>query len=272
MDPMTPPSPARRTGATDRAPGRTRRQLLVTTAGGALLGSAWAQAFRETSGSGSTPTITIARERSALAALIEYRDQRLLVLDGSEGDDLQHLTELVTGITRQRVDVLLCTSVALAAIPVAFSSRWRITSTYALPDSDRHPQIQLEGRELRVDDLALTCTRLISGEWRRPLPSPEFEWYMSTRFHNARLTIASAGGVLGHISPDPTAVSALVCNDRELDAWPPLLAARMLVAPPEADVFDSQVDAQHRLLIPFHPRSAVTFRLTHDGIEPPSSY
>ncbi|HYH11258.1 MAG TPA: hypothetical protein VD789_02795, partial [Thermomicrobiales bacterium] len=103
-------------------------------------------------------------------------------------------------------------------------------------------------------------------------PRAESDWLVSVTHATARLVVASSSFALEHLAPVSGSVTAAICTDDKVERWPAKGSTGILVAPPEARVFDEKEPTSERVYIPFHQRYPMTFGLLTDGIELPTSY
>ena len=250
----------------------SRRQLIAATVSGALLGSAWATAFREATSQKDVPAVTVARNRSALAALIEHERKRLLLLDSPSAQSVRGLTELVTGFTTQRIDLLLATTETLAVLPGDFRDRWAISEVFAMPDSNQNPSISLNGSAVTVDELRVTADRIPTREWLQDIETGQSPWFLIARFRSSRIVFASAAHVIGRLPVDPGIVTCVICNDPEISILPGTFRAKVVAVPSEAELLAQLEEERSSTLIPLHSETPQTFRLSGVGIELPTTY
>lgn len=94
----------------------SRRHVIASAVGGALLGSSWGMAFHEATSHDSVPGVTVAWNRSGAAALIEHLRRRVLLPDCGDLEQQRNFIEQVTRLMRQRIDVLIAPDDALHAL------------------------------------------------------------------------------------------------------------------------------------------------------------
>lgn len=251
----------------------SRRRLIAASVSGTLLGSSWAVAFRDVTNQDCTPSLTIARKESALAMLIEYRGRRIIVVDSADGTVLQELTELVTGFMKQRIDLLLATHAALAALPTTYRKRWQVQGVFALPDSHHHSGVSLDSQSIEIEGLEITADRLPFEEWRTASPPDVSHWYVSAAFKRSRLVLTSTIHLAPHLPwPDDAKLTCLVTNDEDVSAEVVSSHTSIIAAPAEASLFATGAAAPESTRVPLHRGLPMTFRLTHDGIALPPSF
>jgi len=246
---------------------QTRRHFIGAAVSGAFLGSAWAITLRETSGSRSEPTLTLARNDADLAGLFEYQGRRVLLVDCASENAVRDLAELVTGFLRQRIDILLATSGTLGNLPPDFRERWRTTVIRVIPAHGSHPQLSLGDRELRVGELSLTADRVAPGAWQADTPSQQSAWHLTASFGASRIVVVSDAIALDHLAPTPGHATVVVCADGNLKRIPSSLAADAIVVSDTAEVFENRTLLERDRLIPFRTLSPMTLRLTDRAIE-----
>lgn len=248
------------------APPLSRRQVVAASASGALLGSSWALAFQDVTSQEDAPLVTVARDESSLAMLIEYLHNRIAVLDAGDEESLRTLTEIVTGFMKQRIDLLVATTDTAALLPSAFMERWRIPEHYTLPDSAYGTNRSMSDRALAIGDLTITAARIPSGEWHTDAPPDRSPWYLATTFHSTQVILASTAALaLNHPRMDPSIVTCFVSNDATSAVPDGSPYPHILVRPAEAGSQDSAGGMRQRR-VPLYPEVPVSFRMGVDRI------
>lgn len=113
------------------AEARSRRDLIATVTGGALLGALWGAAFPIVA-TERRPTIAVVGHHGAQIILIDTASSRVLFLSGEPDRDLLETLPAVMTVFRQRIDLVLATSSVLADNIQALQQRWRIRRAIAL--------------------------------------------------------------------------------------------------------------------------------------------
>ncbi len=246
-----------------------RRQFLVTATAGALLGSAWGLALRETLGEHELSTVTVARTTGTFAALIEHQRRRILLADGALQNDIAELADLVTGIMRQRIDVLLATNEGIALLPNDFADRWRLDRVAELPQGGSVAERSLLGMELRLGDVTVTPARQVLGAWRYSTPNVPSPWFVTVSRGASQIIIAGAGAALNRLPIDPTAASCLVTID-EIDHLPAGTFADALATPADEDLANLREQRPDLVVVPIRTRTPLTLRMDASRIELPN--
>lgn len=248
----------------------TRRKLIALCAGGSLSGSAWAVAFREAGGSDETPEVTVARDLSSIAALIEHRGRRFLALDSTDPLRSQALTEQAAGMTRQRIDILLATSATSDVLHPDFMDRWRVASVIAIPDQRAMVTSLAPDRRLSIAGLSISGDVVPHRWWDRTSKVEMAPWYLTVSYGRARFTIASNGAALAALPLDPACVNVVICGDRDVPvpAGPPGIDA--LALPVESGHFAGRPSSDRPRLVPLHRNLPVTFWLGRDKVGLPN--
>lgn len=249
---------------------RLGRRRFVTIAGaGALTGSAWGLALREALGEDATPTVTVARTASSFAALIDHQRRRLLVLDGELQDDATELADMVTGVMRQRIDIVLASHDGIERIPRGFPGRWRVDRVMELSQGGGDAAWSFSGRALRVGGMTVTPARQVLSAWRyaaSDIPSP---WFVTVTYGSSQILIAGAGAALDRLPIDPDAASCLVTVD-QIDRLPPGAITTALATPAEGNLAEIVEARPEIAIIPIRTRTPLRVRVRKSAIELPA--
>lgn len=238
--------------------------MFGAAAGGALLGSAWAAAFRDALTAGNEVHITIARTATALGVLFEHHQHRVMLLDAADGPGTTTVTELSTGFMRRRIDTLVLSPDAAATLPREYPERWNVRDVWAAPDPEAAKPSSLTGKSLQIGGLTIDADALPVGAWRADIPS-ETGWYVAASLGSARFFVTNSGNAITRLPLDATVANAVVCSDvhLELDVVPPGIDA-LLVPTEVADAIPVGPT-----VVSLSQNASTTLRLHADRIETP---
>lgn len=245
----------------------TRRQILTTSAGGALLGASWAAGFESASSSDDLPSVAVIRNPTSLAALIQYERARILVLDADAVDAIRFLTETVTGFTKQRIDILIASSAGIEALPAGFIDRWQISRLYELPGEGDKYGLSSANMKFSIGALEVTAADHPSAEWKAGGPDAPISWFVDVSYQFTRIVLASdliTGA--NHIDGYATTAACLITNDAERVAPALQAQAEVLALPAEADAL-ADLAHEGQLLVPLYRERPASFLLTTSAIE-----
>ncbi len=240
-----------------------RRQLITSAVGGALFGAAWGLALGEALTYDSAASVTVVWSRSGFAVLVEHQRRRVMLLHSGDADRQRHLTQLVTGFIRQRVDVLLASDTTLQALSPEMKERWRLARFMAIEPDTAHPQIGFADQQIQVGDLKIVGRRLDFGAWGTDA-APLTGWYLELLYGDGLIVIVPGASALQLLKSEKGAATVIVVLDEVLEALPLALSEATIAAPADAPVFDV-IGATNLPIRLFHD-SPVSFGLSGSGV------
>ncbi len=195
------------------ARGATRRDVLATIAGGAILGAVWGAAFPALAMEGR-PTIAVIGEQNAQLALIDAGSARALVFIGEPDDALLERLPAMLTVFRQRIDLVIGSAPTLAAHAGALSVRWNVRHAVTVSPAHESPSLPIPSTTVSdALDIALgehVTLEIRVGhrdEWRTPDPgSGQPLWSLHVRRDTAAVTIVPDARSFAATLPGPSAV------------------------------------------------------------------
>lgn len=195
---------------------RSRRDLIATVTGGALLGALWGAAFPIVA-TERRPTVSVVGHQNAQVILIDSSSARVLMLSGEPDDELLEALPAIMTVFRQRVDLLVAPPRTLADRGIALRQRWRIRHAISLGKGHVPPPSALSTTSVQ-DTLEVSLdeeTRLLlrigyRDNWRADVVGTGTSLWCATLDTPAgRITIAPDVPSIAAIGP-PTSVLMIV--------------------------------------------------------------
>jgi hypothetical protein len=251
----------------------SRREVVSTIAGGALLGGIWGAAF-PTLATERRPTLAVIGKQTSQLALLDSGLARVLVISGEPDDDLFERLPAVMTVFRQRIDLIIGGSSILTARARELADRWRARHAIVLSGSRSVPSLPMSStfvsdvrRVSLGNEMFLEISIGYRHEWRAVTSSRSIpHWGISIRSQTARVAIAPDLSSFLAVPPEPS--SLLVAPDipdQEVFTRGPATAVAVnydssTLDPPPGGVFVTRI----------YPRDIARFVFGEDGLELPA--
>lgn len=250
---------------------RSRRDLIATVTGGALLGALWGAAFPIVA-TERRPTIAVVGHRNAQVILIDVSSARVLLLSGEPDDEVLEVLPAMMTVFRQRIDVLIATPQVLGQHAMSFRKRWRVRHAIALGHGPRPSAIPTtfvtDALDVSLDDDALMLLRIgHRSRWQTDtVPQSSDLWCATLQTPAGNVTIA----------PDVTSISAVGPEASTLMIVPDAPAPEILAVSPasalalnyDSDSIRTAPPSAHALLR-VYPRDVARIVIGKEGLELP---
>ncbi len=251
----------------------TRRDLVATIAGGAVLGAVWGAAFPALAMEGR-PTIAVVGADNAQLALIDAGSARALVFIGEPDDALLERLPAMLTVFRQRIDLVVGSLPALDAHAKDLSDRWSIRHAVMISATDDASTLPFTSNTVSgALDIALgehVMLKIRVGhrdEWRTPDPgSGPPLWSIRVVRNTDVVSIVPDARSFGATLPGPAAVLiSPSAPSPELRAKSPTNAIAINFDSESIDPSPGDGVALTRIF----PRDIARFVLAEDGVELP---
>lgn len=256
----------------DRA--ATRRDVIATIAGGAVLGAVWGAAFPALAMEGR-PTIAVVGEQNAQLALIDAGSVRAMIFIGEPDVALMERLPAMLTVFRQRIDIVIGSVFALVAQAGALSDRWKVRHAVAICPVNGSPSLSIPSTTVS-DALDIALEERVTleirvghrEEWRTPDPgSGPPLWSMHVRRDATAVSIVPDARSFAATLPGPSAVLiAPSAPSPEIRSKAPANSLAINFDSESIDPPPSDGVALTRIF----PRDIARFVLTDDGVELPA--
>ncbi len=255
-----------------------RRPMLRWLVGSGLVGAVWGTGFAALSGN-RQPTATIAGDDDWQLTLIESGRSRAVVLLGTMQDPVGDTLSRLMGSFRQRIDLVIGSADALAALPANYRGRWQVQRTLVLGGDTK--SLALETGAVASPTsialgprLSLQMSPMVPRGWSNaagPLDK-ETRWVITLRANSASIRLGAQLEDIATLGAGPAAVTIAPAGDvRAIWTIDPSTAIAVNNAHVPMDVISTaDVPARNaRLLVPVFADDFCRFSFVDDGIRLP---
>lgn len=161
------------------APTTSRRRLVTLSLGAAIGGATWTTGLSILA-RGRHPQVFVLGDDGWQVILVEHGTNRMIVLAGVFERSPEPEIDLLCGVLRQHIDVVIGDAAALRLLSPGFRERRSVTTIVQmdgsplLSSSERYISL-VDPLSLRAGAFELTLTSLPSGHWNA-LESPSVGW------------------------------------------------------------------------------------------------
>ena len=153
------------------SPSLSRRRLAALIGGGALTGALWTTGLAVLARGRHPQLFVLGRERWQVV-LLEHGTNRVILLLGEFDASPEAQIDLLCGLLRQHVDVVVGDGATLRLLSSSFRERRAVpmmieTGTLAAPPDSTHYRWLIQPMTIRAGRFSLTIEPLPAQEWRR---------------------------------------------------------------------------------------------------------